>query len=155
MATYAKIIGLQKLQKKLDAMPRVAKEEIRSALEKSADEIVAMAKNLAPSLKKPDTRKKNPRRPGELRDSIGWTYGKAPKGALTLGEVRASQLAGDLTITIFAGNSDAFYARWVEFGTQKMSAQPYFYPSYRANKRRTRSRVTRAINRAAKKVASQ
>lgn len=143
MATYAKIIGLQKLQKKLSAIPQIARQEIQIALEQSADEIVVLAQSLVPT----DT--------GDLKDSIGWTWGKVPKGAMTLGKVRAAQLAGDLTITIYAGNSEAYYARWVEFGTQKMKDRPYFYPAFRALRKRSRSRVTRAINRAAKKVASQ
>ena len=142
MATGARIIGLAKLQKKLNAMPQIAKEEIKKALEQSADEIVELAKNLVPE----DT--------GELRDSIGWTYGKVPRGAMTLGKVFASKLATDLTITIYAGNSEAYYARFVEFGTQKMSARPYFYPSYRANKKKAQSRIRRSITRAAKKAAA-
>lgn len=151
MASGARILGLAKLQKKLNAMPQIAKEEMKQALEAAADEIVEMAKRLAPVLKEPTNRRKA----GELRDSIGWTWGKAPKGSLTLGKVAEASLAGDLTITVFAGNSSAFYARWVEFGTQNMAAQPYFFPSYRATKKRAVSRVRRSITRAAKKVASQ
>lgn len=143
MATGARIIGLAKLQKKLNAMPRIAKDEIKRALEQSADEIVELAKNLVPE----DT--------GELRESIGWTYGKVPRGAMTLGKVFASKLATDLTITIYAGNSEAYYSRFVEFGTQKMAARPYFYVSYRALRRRSKSRVTRAVTKAIKKVAAQ
>ncbi|MPR62760.1 HK97 gp10 family phage protein [Ochrobactrum intermedium] len=142
MATGARIIGLAKLQKKLNAMPQIAKDEIKKALEQSADEIVELAKSLVPE----DT--------GELRESIGWTYGKVPRGAMTLGKVFASKLATDLTITIYAGNSEAYYARWVEFGTQKMAARPYFYVSYRANKKKAQSRVRRSITRAAKKAAA-
>lgn len=123
-------------------MPKVAKDEIRKALEAAADEIVEMAKRLAPVDQ------------GELRDSIGWTWGKAPKGAITLGKVAEASLAGDLTITIFAGNSEAYYARFIEFGTQKMPAQPYFYPAYRATKKRAKSRVRRSLTKAAKAVAS-
>lgn len=122
-------------------MPTAAKSSIKTALEQSADEIVELAKSLVPK----DT--------GDLRDSIGWTYGKVPRGAMTLGKVFASKLAGDLTITIYAGNSEAYYARWVEFGTLKMAAQPYFYPAYRALRKRTKSRTSRAINKAAKAVA--
>jgi HK97 gp10 family phage protein len=122
-------------------MPTEAKISIQSALEQSADEIVELAKSLVPK----DT--------GDLRDSIGWTYGKVPRGAITLGKVFASKLATDLTITVYAGNSEAYYARWVEFGTQKMAAQPYFYPAYRALRKRAKSRTSRAINKAAKAVA--
>ncbi len=129
-------------------MPVQAKARIREALEKSADEIVRLAKSLVPV----DS--------GALRDSIGWTWGKVPQGALTLGKVVAGKLGGDLTITIYVGTRDkklgdldAFYARWIEFGTQHMKAQPFFYPAYRAQKKSARSRVRRAITKAAKEVA--
>ncbi|TWH01447.1 HK97 gp10 family phage protein [Ochrobactrum sp. J50] len=143
MATYAKVIGLPKLRKKLEALVSVGRDEIRRAMETSADEIVALAKNLVPVDK------------GDLKDSIGWTWGKAPKGAMTLGKVQSDGVDSEFTITIYAGNSEAYYARWVEFGTQKMGAQPYFYPSYRALRRRSKSRVTRAVTKAIKKVAAQ
>lgn len=143
MATYAKVIGLPKLRKKLEALVAVGRDEIRRAMEASADEIVALAKSLAPVDK------------GDLKDSIGWTWGKAPKGAMTLGKVQSDGVDSEFTITIYAGNSEAYYARWVEFGTQKMAAQPYFYPSYRALRRRSKSRVTRAVTKAIKKVAAQ
>ncbi len=157
MASAVKIIGLAKLQRKLDRMPDAAKAEIHKALEEAADEIVRMAKGLVPILRTPDDR----RRAGALRDSIGWTWGKAPKGAMTLGKVAESALGGDLTIAIYAGTrdkssgvDDAFYARWVEFGTQKMQAQPYFFPSYRANKKPAARRIRAGIRRAAKTVAA-
>lgn len=148
MASATKIIGLARLHRKLQRMPEVAKQQIKAAMERSADEIVAMAKNLAPE------------KSGALRDSIGWTWGKAPKGAMSLGKVAAASLGGELTITIYAGtrdkqlgDRDAFYARFVEFGTQKMSAQPFFFPSYRANKKQAGSRIRRAVTKAAKEVA--
>nr|DAE48851.1 MAG TPA: tail component [Caudoviricetes sp.] len=143
MATYAKVVGLPKLRKKLEALVAVGRDEIRRAMETSSDEIVALAKNLVPVDK------------GDLKDSIGWTWGKAPKGAMTLGKVQSDGVDSEFTITIYAGNSEAYYARWVEFGTQKMGAQPYFYPSYRALRRRSKSRVTRAVTKAIKKVAAQ
>ncbi|KAB0538470.1 HK97 gp10 family phage protein [Pseudochrobactrum saccharolyticum] len=142
MATASRIIGLVKLQRKIGRLSKVAKQEIKQALEQSAEEIVSLAKSLVPVDQ------------GALRDSIGWTWGKVPKGAMTIGKVAEASLAGELTITIYAGNSDAFYARWVEFGTQKMGAQPYFYPSYRANKKSTRNRIRSSVRQAAKQVAS-
>lgn len=118
---------------------------------KSADQIVEQMKGLAPVLKEPDPR----RRAGELRDSIGWTWGAAPKGSFAVATMKGAGIGGDLTITIYAGNKDSgWWARWVEFGTSKMSAQPYFYVSWRANRRSTRSRISRAVNKAAKKVAA-
>jgi HK97 gp10 family phage protein len=141
MARGATIIGLAKLQKKLNRMPVVAKEAIKAAMAKQADEIVRMMKSLVPVDK------------GTLRESIGWTWGRAPKGSSIVAVAKAS-LAGDLTITIYAGSHEAFYARWQEFGTKNMRANPYFYVSWRANKKRAKSAVRRAINKAAKQVAA-
>ncbi|WP_377299724.1 HK97-gp10 family putative phage morphogenesis protein [Rhizobium sp. SGZ-381] len=148
------IKNLHRLERKLKRLPAAAKARIREAMEQGADEIVALAKSLVPE----DT--------GALRDSIGWTYGRAPKGALTIGKVQTK--GGALTITIYAGNSDAFWARWVEFGTAAhtagglfagatipaIPAQPFFYVSYRANRRQVKNRVSRAITKAAKEVAA-
>lgn len=161
----AKILGLAKLQRKLNKLPDVAKKQIRAAMEKSADEMVSMMKSLVPV----DS--------GDLKRSIGWTWGKAPKGSISVAAVTAANLGADLTLTIYAGDDKAFYARWVEFGvvaqraghkvtnasgrvrtsgrtTKGASAQPFFYVSYRANRKRAKSRISRAINKSAKQVAA-
>lgn len=146
--------GLKELQRKLDRLPQVAKARIREAMEQGAEEIVAMMRSFVPV----DS--------GALKESIGWTWGRAPKGALTLGKVQS--VGGDLTITVYAGNSEAYWARWVEFGTKAhtaggqfagatipaIPASPYFFVSYRANRKKVKSRITRAINKAAKEVAA-
>lgn len=149
MAKGATILGLARLQRKLDRMPKVAKETIRQRMEEAAEEIVAMMKRLAPVLKEPDPR----RRPGALRDSIGWTWGKKPKYAVALASVKAS-LAGDLTITIYAGNNEVRYAHLVEWGTVKMKAQPYFFVSWRANRKSAQRKVRKALRDAARQVAA-
>ncbi|KAA9369561.1 HK97-gp10 family putative phage morphogenesis protein [Ochrobactrum quorumnocens] len=137
-----KVLGLESLRRKLKQIPQEAKAEIRRALEASADEIVKMAKNLAPV------------DDGDLQMSVSWTWGEAPKGSMILGRVAGPNDKNDLTITIYAGGGEAFYARWIEFGTEKMKAQPFFLPSYRANRKRARARITRGITKAAKKVAA-
>lgn len=134
----AKVQGLDRLRRKLKRLPQVAKDEIRNALAQSAREIADLAESLVPQ----DS--------GKLAGSIGWTWGDAPKGAMTL----ARGQAGDLTVTVYAGDDEAFYARWIEFGTQKMAAQPFFFVSYRALRKRASSRIKRAQTKAAKKVAS-
>lgn len=138
MAT--RVEGLDRLRKKLNAIPEISRQEIRKALEKSAEEIVALAKSLVPVAT------------GELRDSIGWTWGDAPSGSMVLAEASGPD---DLKITVFAGNSEAFYARWVEFGTTKMQHQPFFYPAYRALRKRVRGRITRATRKAARIAAGK
>lgn len=67
-----------------------------------------------------------PKHIGALKDSIGWTWGAPPKGSMTLGQVKRSSagalarsaLGKRLTITVNAGNEEAFWARWVAFGTK-------------------------------------
>lgn len=148
MARSATILGLAKLQKKLDRLPEAAKEQIKAAMAAQADEIVAMMKLRAPVLKATDKRRVR----GALRDSIGWTWGKAPKGSSIVAAVKAS-LGADMTITIYAGSHEAFYARWQEFGTQDMPANPYFYVSWRASKKGAKRAIRKAITASAKQVA--
>lgn len=127
------------LAKKLAALPEAIKGEIRKALVASAEEIVSLAKSLVP------------RDQGDLYDSIDWKFGAGvPVGTVSL----ARRALGDLSVTVFAGDDKAFYARWVEFGTVKMRAQPFFFPAYRAVRKRAKSRISRATTKAAKKVAN-
>ncbi len=136
-----KILNLAKLDKKLKRLPTVAKEFIRAEMGKVADQVVEMMKRLVPV------------EDGVLRDSIGWTWGKAPKGAGIVATVE-SKMGADLTITIYAGSVEAYYARWQEFGTQDLPAQPFFYVSWRASRKDAVRQVRKASRQAAKKVAA-
>ncbi|KFG68701.1 HK97-gp10 family putative phage morphogenesis protein [Microvirga sp. BSC39] len=133
--------GIAALRAKLRALPKAAKDEIRAALAQSAEEMAAMARRLAPV------------ESGALRASIGWTFGQAPKGSMVLAEGSSDE--AELRVTVYAGSDKAFYSRWQEFGTAKMAANPYFFPSYRSLRRRIRGRITRATRKAARSVASK
>lgn len=156
--------GLSRIQQRMAMIPKRVREAVRPSIEKAADDIVAMAKALCPVDE------------GDLRDSIGWTWGTAPAGSMAL----AMGTGGDLTITIYAGNDEAFYARWVEFGTASgmvgrrvatdavgkrgrkrkgrkvyrnhpgTTAQPFFFPAYRLGKKQAANRIKRAISKAVK-----
>ncbi|WGG62521.1 HK97-gp10 family putative phage morphogenesis protein [Brucella intermedia] len=155
MARSVTVLGLAKLERKIKRLPEVAKETIKAAMAQGADEIVAMMKSLVPV------------DDGELMDSIAWTWGKKPKYAMTLAAVKSS-LAGDLTITIYAGNSKVRYGHLVEFGTAPhivggmfkgaqhpgAKASPFFFVSWRANRKKVKSRIRRAVTKAAKQVAA-
>jgi HK97 gp10 family phage protein len=116
-----------------------------------------------------------PPQPGLLRDSIGWTFGTPPATRAT-GAFRVKVKAGksDFAATVYAGNNQAFYARWIEFGTQAHSlgtgadisrgkrqqgvrqhpgspAQPFFWPSYRLMKKSMRRAVKRRLTKAIKR----
>ncbi len=113
---------------------------------------------------------------GDLRNSIGWTWGDVPDGAVSLD----SLAEGEKRIAIYAGAGLKYpaIARWVEFGTAPHSvskgggtksgqaalaagtgtphpgaaAHPYFYPAYRAKKRSIIKRIRREIRAELKKV---
>lgn len=166
----AKIIGLERLRRKLNRLPTEVRAQMRSDVGKGAEEIVALQKSLVPEAD------------GDLKKSIGWTFGEAPSTSAT-GAFRAkrSTFVGsdtDIRATVYAGDDEAYYARWVEFGTAPHSlakgadisrdksqggsrqhpgtpAQPFFYPAYRALKRRVVSRISRGISKAARKVAAR
>lgn len=103
---------------------------------------------------------------GGLQASITWRWGNDAKIAYsqTLGSVGQHELSARIS----AGNSKVRYAHLVEFGTHAhiaggkfagaeipaIPAQPFFYPGYRLGKKRAKSRIARAITRAAKKVAA-
>lgn len=149
-----KILGLARLNKKLQKLPAAAESAIRAAMEQGANEIIALMKSLVPV----DS--------GELRDSIGWTWGERPKYSQAIASVKSAD--GKLALTIFAGNSKVRYAHLVEFATAAhengglyagtmhpgTKAQPFFFVSWRTLRRRTKSRITRAITKSAKAVAA-
>ncbi len=143
--------GVADLTKRLTkVIPERVQAAAREAMEQGAEETVAMMKRLVPVLKEPDAR----RRAGALRDSIGWTWGEAPAGSFVIGTVQGREYK-TMRITIYAGTrdkklgvDDAFYVRWVEFGTQKMQASPFFFTSWRAMKKRVHSRISRNIRKA-------
>lgn len=152
MAT--RIEGLDRLRRKFAQLPVLARQEIAKAMELGAQEVVNLAKSLVPVAS------------GDLRASIGWTWGDAPKGSISLGQVKDA--GSKMVISIYAGDDEAFYARWVEFGTSGhingglfagtanpgAPAQPFFYPAFRASRRRLKSRITRAITKSAKRAAA-
>lgn len=80
-----------------------------------------------------------PEADGELRESLAYYAVPGFQG---------------LKWRVTAGDEAAFYARMVEFGTPRNAASPFFYPAYRAVRRALRSRMSRAIRKAIKKVAS-
>lgn len=132
--------GVAALRKKLTVtIPARVEAATRAAMEKSAEELVAMMKRLAPV----DT--------GDLQMSISWTWGKAPDGAVVIAE--SSEDSRGLKITVYAGSKQAFYVRWQEFGTSEMPANPFFFPSWRALRKRIKSRITREMKKAIKAEA--
>jgi HK97 gp10 family phage protein len=141
--------GLPELKRKLIRLKEETAPAVRPAMEAAAAEIVRSMKSLVPT----DS--------GDLQNSIGWTWGDAPRGSFSV-----SAKIGSNKITIFAGDDKAFYARWVEFGTAPhinggrvpgsqnpgTSAQPFFFPAYRANRKQVKTMIGKAIRDAVRKA---
>ncbi|MFZ5674284.1 MAG: HK97 gp10 family phage protein [Pseudomonadota bacterium] len=176
MAEIVKIVNYARLKRKFRRMPDMVKAQIRKSMEESANEIVGMMKRLVPVGSSGRAGSKKSAGHGALRDSIGWTWGKAPKGAFA---VAAAKDPNGLTLTIYAGDKDAFYARWVEFGTAPhvirakslkgmgkdgrlglkvdhpgAAASPFFFPAWRANRKPARAKLRKAVREAARQVAA-
>jgi len=133
-----RVQNLDKLRAKLRRMPDEVKREIRGALEKNANELVQMQKRLVPV------------DDGDLRDSIQWEWGSGDESRIG---VKGQE---GLAITVSAGDEAAFYAKWVEFGTSDgKPSQGFFYSPYRALRKRMKSRLSRAQNKAIRKIAAR
>lgn len=172
MAKRPKFEGRESLLRKMKAMPPAIRSAIKQALAQGADEITAMQKRLAPV------------DDGDLRDSIAQTWGGGKVRYSSLGTRFEDEGDPDLTVRLSAGNSKVRYAHLVEFGTAPHSTvkgaskyrksgmvhagssspkrqhpgtkpQPFFFPPYRALRRRVRSRISRATTRAVKAFASK
>ncbi|MEX5600703.1 HK97-gp10 family putative phage morphogenesis protein [Pseudophaeobacter sp. C1-32P7] len=125
--------GLDRMNKRWKAIPVNARKNVRAAMEDAASDIVDEMWSRAPYLE------------GVLSASIGWTWGDAPAGSMVIGKVGGAEY-GTMRITIYAGGGDAFYARFHEFGTIAMPANPFFFPVWRARRRRVKSRISRAMS---------
>ena len=166
MAT--RVENRERLLKKLAAMPAAVRSAGKQALAEGADEMQAMIKRLVPVGPVSGHNKKKGLKPGALRDSIVQTWGG--------GKVRYAALQGtsdggdpDLTVMLSAGNDAIRYAHIIEFGSAPheqggkfkgsqhpgTTAQPFFFPSYRALRKRTKSRVNRSMKKAIQRIAAE
>ena len=104
-----------RLRARLAKIPDIAREAAAAAMEEGAQEIVDAMKKAAPV------------QTGDLRDRIGWTWGEVPAGSFMIDEIRSGRNQGDqyatMRIKIYAGSRDAFYARFIEFGTAPHSLE--------------------------------
>ena len=130
---------------KLKQIPDVAVDAARQAMEEVAQEIVEAMRAAAPKGKT-----------GRLRDSIGWTWGEVPAGSFVIDEIRSGKNKGDqyatLRIKIYAGNREAFYARFQEFGTRSQPAQPFFFSTWKREHAKFRRKIRAAIRKRIKEA---
>lgn len=140
----AKVEGMDRLRRKFQEMPKVVREEVKKAVVTSASELVAMQKRLVPKDK------------GTLEASIRYEMAE---------EFKALVIAGGTAETKRGPFDEALL---VEFGTKPhenkgmfegsinpgVPARPYFFPAWRAMKKRSKGRISRSITNGIKKVAA-
>lgn len=76
--------------------------------------------------------------------------GRAPKQTGTLARSIKARRLGPMKYRISAGGSTTIkegydYAVGVEFGNHHAGAQPYFYPTYRSEKKNARAAIRQAV----------
>lgn len=144
--------GLSSFQKRMRAIPQAARNAVQPALVKSAEEIAAIQRSLAPD----DPATAAP----DLKSSIAVTG----PGQMTppYSQPGGSMVVPENAAVITVGNTDVRYAHLVEFGTRARmtkskeqsghhpgtAAQPFFWPGFRMGRKRALNRIKRAIGKA-------
>lgn len=137
--------GMANFERRWTAIPRKVRQAAIETLEQNAEEIVT------------DMNKGKPL--AEIE--IGWNWGKAPANAMTLGTVGNSDRGLFISIWARSTQGSGFDARWFEYGTAprfqksgrytgQIQASPFFWPVWRARRKRLKSRLTRNVNKAIK-----
>lgn len=119
-----------KLKARMKRIPDRVKRAAGKELERSANLLVAQMKFSVPV------------EDGTLRSTIR-QFQIPTRGVIA----RKVVAGGDATTVPVRQGADASYdyAMAQEFGTEKMAANPFFFPVWRRNRTRIRARVTRAI----------
>ncbi|WP_375577108.1 HK97-gp10 family putative phage morphogenesis protein [Paracidovorax oryzae] len=111
-----------RIGKRLDKLTEAASKAARPAAQAGAQVFYDEVRKRAPvSGKAHSTKgKKQTYQPGNLRDSIYQAFMREQSGE------------GSARYRISWNGREAFYARFVEFGTSKMAARPFLRPAYDA-----------------------
>lgn len=122
--------GLKETLAAMERVKQAAKEAAMKRLIKGAEEVAAAQRLLAPK----DT--------GALADSITVTL--PGHSTPPYSQPGGQRVAGENQVIVTAGNEEVRYPHFLEHGTSKMEAEPYFFPPYRA-KAPTITRATRDV----------
>ncbi|WP_052391752.1 HK97-gp10 family putative phage morphogenesis protein [Paraburkholderia bannensis] len=125
----------------LDRLETVASEEVlRQAAVAGARVIHAEVKLRAP-VGNAYERKGTKHVPGTLKRSVLIAYDDE------------ESVAGHLAIYLVTWSKDAFYGRFVEFGTSRAAAKPFLRPGYDAKKQQAAEAVIEVIQKKAEEAA--
>ena len=142
----------EKLFRKLRSMDDEIEKDVQGAALKGAQEVAAMAANLAP---------KNPQTPSDYAGSIN----AQPVTSLSANQFNSAIGAGRIKVrkgqdlrtngVAAAGVFAKFVWRFIEYGTVNNPPHPHMGVSYRALRKRIQGRMSRAIGKAVKRIAAR
>ena len=127
---------LDRLTRRLEAIPEKVREAVAPSLAKSGNELAGKMKHLAPK----DT--------GALAASIAMT----PAGQSTppYSQPGGSGVVPEGAVAVTVGNHAVRYAHLQEYGTTEAPAHPFFWPAYRLLRKRITNRTKRDLRKAVK-----
>ncbi len=120
-------IGLREANKALRSLPALVQDELQPVFDATAFQVARKAESLAPVLTKADPRRER----GALRKAISW-----------------SSRPRSLSAVVRINSVIAFYWKFVEYGTIKMRAHPFFRPAADAMRSDHHARTMGALEKA-------
>jgi len=150
------MVDSAKFKRKMAAMRSEVKEALTRSVEANAEKVCTEMR-AALAVQYPAV---------AAKVEIGWTWGEAPRGSFTIGKASFNgKETTALSVTIYARakSGSGISAGWFEFGTAerftksgkstgRITAGPFFYPVYRANRQRVQSSLRAVLRRAVKKI---
>jgi len=138
--------SLQRFRKLTDDMKKKVHEEAVKELNSQAQDLAQLIEEIAPIYQGPPI---SGIEPGALKHSVRLIPDKSKD---TIVRIVAG---GQLTTRPAAGRTPYDYARGDEFGTQKMAAQPFFFPTYRLRKKKIIAAMKRRITKNIKTYSAE
>lgn len=140
MPQGGKFYNRERLGRKLERMPEETRRELLGGLIEDARALMSDQRSLIHPVS------------GDLGNSLQMTTDPSTITAQELGRTGRRRVPGkDVGVVIYVGGEAAPYAPFVEWGTENMDPQPFFFPPYRA----LRQRIKRKAARLARKAARQ
>ncbi|WP_305972698.1 MULTISPECIES: hypothetical protein [unclassified Mameliella] len=149
------MVDSARFTRKMRAMETEVHDKLTRAIERWADRVVAEMRAML-ALSYPAV---------AAKVDISWTWGQAPAGAITVGQVGRNEF-DQMVVTVYAKakSGSGISAAWFEFGTaprvQKKTGRPtgrisgasFFFGTYRSNRRRILSGLRSTLRRAVRNI---
>lgn len=144
MASFSKNISIaaqvRRINKQLNAVAARCEGPVEATMFTQAALVASEQRSLAPVDPESDT-------PGAAKGSIRVERGKATAKKAIVVQIKAGN---EKTRKTSKSGHVYDYVRAIEFGTEDMKAQPFFFPIWRARKKEAKAAVRKAIKLAVK-----